>query len=169
VPTAPCPGSSTGSTDATGATADLVDVLLILATVLVVYFGIAGFLFIVSPRRFDWPTLSGVRVAAVYWLVLVVYLTGAWSSTGRSIGKQLMGLRVERRGGDPLGIARALVRAILSAACPVGLLWCVVDRRSASVQDLIVGSTVVYDWRARSPRGDGPVRSVARGTAAADS
>src|SRR4051812_17510616 len=102
----------------TRTTADVVDLLLILAAVLVVYFGIAGFLFIVSPRRFDWPTLSGIRIAAVYWLVLVVYLTGAWSSTGRSIGKQVMGLRVERRGRDPLGIARAPVRAVLSAAYP---------------------------------------------------
>jgi uncharacterized RDD family membrane protein YckC len=131
-----------------------------------VYFGIAGFLFIVSPRRFEWPALSGVRVAAVYWLVLVVYLAGTWSSTGRSIGKQVMGLRVERRGGDPLGLPRALLRAILCAAFPVGLLWSVVDRRSASIQDLIMGSTVVYDWRARSPSGDGPIRSVARGTRA---
>jgi uncharacterized RDD family membrane protein YckC len=125
---------------------------------------------VASMLAFNWlflpPTHTLHLRQGENWLVLVIYLAGTWSSTGRSIGKQVMGLRVERRGGDPLGLPRALLRAILCAAFPVGLLWSVVDRRSASVQDLIMGSTVVYDWRARSPSADGSIRPVARGAAA---
>jgi uncharacterized RDD family membrane protein YckC len=29
---------------------------------------------------------------------------------------------------------------------PAGLLWVLASRRNASVQDLIVGTAVVYDW-----------------------
>ena len=136
--------------------ADLIDVLLALGAVLFGYFGVAGLRFVLGPRGFAWPTLPAGLLGALYWLVLVLYLTAAWSSTGRSIGKQVLGLRVERRDGSSLGPARAFLRAILCATVPIGLFWCVVDRRSASLQDLIVGTRVVYDWRARNPNPELP-------------
>ncbi len=45
------------------------------------------------------------------WILLVVYLTAGWSSTGRTLGKQMMGLRVVRSDGRPLRFLRALFRA----------------------------------------------------------
>ena len=149
--------------------ADVIDLLLVLGAVLVMYFGLAGLRLVIRPRRFAWPTLPNGLIAGLYCLVLVLYLAATWSSTGRSIGKQVLGLRVERRDGSSLGPARALVRAFLCAGFPIGLLWCVVDRRSASALDLLRRSRVVYDWRARSPHAEIPTAAArptepARGT-----
>jgi uncharacterized RDD family membrane protein YckC len=32
---------------------------------------------------------------------------------------------------------------------PAGLLWVLASRRNASIQDLVVGTVVVYDWAYR--------------------
>ena len=48
-------------------------------------------------------------------------------------------------------MARAVARAVLCLLFPIGLLWVVVSRRNASVQDLLVRSAVAYDWAYRGP------------------
>jgi uncharacterized RDD family membrane protein YckC len=117
------------------------------------YLGVAAAKFLIAPRRFEWPAPGSLRLGALGWGLLIVYLTVAWSGTGRSVGKQLMGLRVERRDDGRLGLGRAFVRAVLCAAFPIGLFWSLVSHESASVQDLIVRTKVVYDWRPRVPAG----------------
>jgi uncharacterized RDD family membrane protein YckC len=64
----------------------------------------------------------------------------------------LMGLRVLRAGGQPIGWFLASARAVAYVVLPIGLLWSAVDRRSRSVQDLVLWTAVVYDWRPRSGR-----------------
>ena len=78
--------------------------------------------------------------------VAVVYLGLSWAATGRSVGKQIAGLRVVDRTGHRLSLWQAWSRAVLYVLFPVGLLWVLASRRNASVQDLIVGTAVVYDW-----------------------
>jgi RDD family len=81
------------------------------------------------------------------WLNIAVgYLTFSWSATGRSVGKQIAGLRVVDRGGQRLSLWRWFARAVLYVLLPAGLLWILASRRNASLQDLIVGRAVVYDW-----------------------
>ena len=84
-------------------------------------------------------------------LLAVAYLTAGWGTTGRSLGKQLAGLRVVHRTGSRLGPVRALLRAVLYVLFPAGLLWVLVSRHNASVQDLLVRSAVVYDWSYHAP------------------
>jgi uncharacterized RDD family membrane protein YckC len=55
------------------------------------------------------------------------------------------------RDGDRLSLALALARALVCAALPIGLFWCVVSARNASIADLLVRSFVVYDWEPRLP------------------
>jgi uncharacterized RDD family membrane protein YckC len=50
------------------------------------------------------------------------------------------------RVGRRLSVVRSLARAVLYVLFPAGLLWVVASRRNASVQDLVVGTAVVYDW-----------------------
>jgi uncharacterized RDD family membrane protein YckC len=83
------------------------------------------------------------------WGLLIVYLAVAWSASGRTLGKQLMGLRVERRDGSGVGSGAAFVRAVICAAIPIGLAWSIVSRDRAAVHDLIVRTKVVYDWHPR--------------------
>ncbi|MFM8304036.1 MAG: RDD family protein [Actinomycetota bacterium] len=86
------------------------------------------------------------------FLVLVVYLALGWGSTGRTIGKQLLGLRVVRRDARPLTPGQAWGRALLCAVFYPGLLLALVDRRNRSVQDVVCRSVVVYDWIPESAR-----------------
>jgi uncharacterized RDD family membrane protein YckC len=131
--------------------ADAVDFGVVLAGLGVCYLGVAAARFLIAPRRFHWPTPGTLVLSAFGWALLIGYLTVAWSTTGRSVGKQMMGLRVERRNGSGLGIGIALARAVLCAAFPIGLFWSLFSRESASVHDLIVRTKVVYDWVPRVP------------------
>jgi uncharacterized RDD family membrane protein YckC len=99
---------------------------------------------------------------AVWFAVAVLYLVAAWVATGRTLGAQLLGLRVVSRAGTPLRPAIALVRAILCIAIPVGLLWSAASRRNASLQDLLLGTRVVYDWEVHAPAHAAAVTGDAR-------
>ncbi len=45
----------------------------------------------------------------------------------------------------------ALGRGAFYALFPLGLLWAAVDGRNRSVQDLVLRTSVVYDWTHRVP------------------
>ena len=85
------------------------------------------------------------------WSSPIGSLAAGWASTGRTVGKQVAGLRVLDQTGRRLSLRRALLRAVLYVIFPAGLLWILVSRRNASVQDLLVGTGVIYDWTYRSP------------------
>ena len=82
-----------------------------------------------------------------YPIVEFVYLAVAWSLTGRSVGKQLFGLRVVRGDGAKLGRFRRVRR---TAWCTIfgipSLLWAAVSTRNAGVHDLVFRTAVVHDW-----------------------
>jgi uncharacterized RDD family membrane protein YckC len=80
------------------------------------------------------------------WILLVAYLTAGWWSTGRTPGKQIMGLRVIRSDGSHLRFFRALSRALLCASFFPVLFLALVNRRNRGVEDLAFGTVVIYDW-----------------------
>ena len=83
--------------------------------------------------------------ALLDWILLVLYLTAGWS-TGRTLGKQMMGLRVVRSDGGPLGFWRAFFRALLCASFFPALLLALVNRRNRGLEDVAFGTVVIYDW-----------------------
>jgi uncharacterized RDD family membrane protein YckC len=93
-------------------------------------------------------------------------------ATGLALGAAGLALEVLRvldRSGRRLRVPRALLRAVLYVVFPAGLLWVLVSRRNASVQDLLVGTAVVYDWSYRHagkspPSGDARSPSPAPGS-----
>lgn len=80
------------------------------------------------------------------WILLVVYLTAGWWSSGRTLGKQMLGLRVVRSDGSPLPFWRALCRALLCASFFPALLLALVNRRNRGLEDVAFGTVVTYDW-----------------------
>jgi uncharacterized RDD family membrane protein YckC len=127
--------------------AAIVDLGVTLVLLVGIYLGASAVRFIVRPARFRFPQ-PAPGVSGSVWIVLAtIYLAVGWATTGRTVGDQLMGLRVVDRHGALLRLGVAFLRAVLCVMFPVGLLWCVVSRRNASVQDLLVPSSVVYDWR----------------------
>lgn len=109
--------------------------------------GIAHYLFLGPPFSLpDPPRLLGM---AEFAAIAIGYLAWSWTTSGRTPGDQVMGLRVVSRSGRRLGFTRSALRAMLCVVFPAGLFWAALSRRSTSVQDLIVYSAVVYDWRYR--------------------
>jgi uncharacterized RDD family membrane protein YckC len=126
--------------------ADLVDlgVAWLLGLSALVAAGVVGYLLTGPPLRL--PVLPNWLDAGAGAGIAVGYLTFSWAATGRSVGKQIAGLRVVDRAGRRLSLGRSFSRAVLYVLFPAGLLWIVASRRNASLQDLIVGTAVLYDW-----------------------
>jgi uncharacterized RDD family membrane protein YckC len=130
--------------------ANTVDGLVVTGALIGGYVCYAAVLFVVAPRDFRAPAPSLLVLALVYFWFLVVYLTAAWWIGGRTLGDHVMGIRVVGRGAGRVPILRAFARAVLCAVFPVGLFWCAIDARRRSVQDRMLRTHVVYDWRSRS-------------------
>ncbi|GGL87922.1 hypothetical protein GCM10010129_34720 [Streptomyces fumigatiscleroticus] len=126
------------------ALAALVDACVIAGAGLAVHLAAGGVRLLVAGPPFRLPDPPGWLSAVCGWLIAVLYLGGSWSVTGVTAGDRLLGLRVTARSGRLLGLPRALLRAALYVAFPVGLLWVPLSRRRASVQDLVVASVVRY-------------------------
>jgi uncharacterized RDD family membrane protein YckC len=126
-----------------------VDAAVLLALLGAGYLALTGIVFMVDPVRFRFPAPSRFACIMSALVLLVCYLTGSWATAGRTCGDQVLGLRVidaDRRAPRP---GRALLRAVLCAIFPLGLLWVVVSGRRLSVQDLILRTSVIYDWAPR--------------------
>jgi len=45
----------------------------------------------------------------------------------------------------------AFVRALVCVVLPIGLAWVAVSSKNRSLGDILLRTSVVYDWRARIP------------------
>lgn len=85
-------------------------------------------------------------------ILLPIYYTILWTWKGTSVGSIVMGLKVVRTDGRPLGFAVAAVRALSSffslMVLGLGFLWVAFDRDRQSWHDKIAGTLVV-----KAPRG----------------
>jgi uncharacterized RDD family membrane protein YckC len=126
-------------------TVAVLDAVVLLAIVSCEYGIVAGLAFMINPLAFGFPRPSRLLTMGAALASTVGYLAVAWAISGRTCGSVLMGLRVVGPDGR-LGPTGALVRAVLCAVFPVGLLWCMVNARNRSLQDIVVRTSVVYDW-----------------------
>jgi uncharacterized RDD family membrane protein YckC len=115
--------------------------------------------YLLTGPPFSMPVLPNWLDVSAGAAIAVVYLGLTWGGTGRSVGKQVAGLRVVHRAGRKLSLWRAFARAALYVLFPAGLLWILASRRNASIQDLVVGTAVVYDW-AYHPAEAGPGQAL---------
>src|SRR3954467_14252006 len=134
---------------------------LVIGTVLLCgYLGLVGLIFLLNPRSFTWPELGVVFSLAAAFAVAFVYFTVFWTLSGRTYGYLVMGLRVLGIGGRRLRFVGAALRAVFVVAVPIGIVWVPLSRNNKSLQDLVLGTRVVYDWE---PRGadSGPAEAEA--------
>ena len=131
--------------------AAVIDVLVIGVVLVSGYVGYAGLVFLIDPRSFSWPHAGAILSVFVAGLVADVYLTVFWWASGRTYGYLVLGLRLHnRRGGHP-GFLTCAVRAVTYVFAPWGVFWVAVDSSNRSLQDLVLGTRVVYDWQPRVP------------------
>lgn len=122
-------------------TALVIEVLVYLLVSLVIY---------LFSRSIGFPKPSREVLVGGFAAIVILYLTSGWAS-GATIGKRILGLRVTRGDGTLLGPRVAFARAVLCFVFLPGLLWVLFSARNHSLQDLIVRSQVVYDWRYYPP------------------
>jgi uncharacterized RDD family membrane protein YckC len=128
-----------------------VDLVVVAAILVGAYVGWAAVLFLLRPAKFGFPQPSLLLILAAGFVATVSYLTLGWVMTGRSYGDHLLGLRVVDRSGNTLHLVVALIRAVLCALFPIGLFWAAVSVHSRSVQDILVRTSVRYDWHTMAP------------------
>jgi uncharacterized RDD family membrane protein YckC len=122
-----------------------VDLAVVVLVTVLIDLAAAGMRFAWAPARFEWPQPGPLGTATAVLSVAVVYLAVAWATTGRTYGTRLLGLRVLSTRYTRLGWTRSILRALACVLLPVGLLWCGVSPSRRSLQDVVLGSVVVYD------------------------
>jgi len=133
--------------------AGVVDGLIALVLVVLGALGVNAVRFLLRPRTFEAAPIDLAPAVGVFLVTLALYLAAAWALVGRTYGCHLLGLRVvDRRGAMP-GVLLAIARAAFCVLFPLGLLWCAVGRSRRSVQDLVLGTRVIYDWMPRPREG----------------
>lgn len=129
--------------------ANTIDALVVLLGLALGYVGWASLIFLLDPRTFRFPDVSFLFALTAGMALATVYLWLAWWLAGRSYGGHVMGVRVVGRRGRRLGPLRSLARAAFCVFFPIGLFWCVVSPERRSVQDVVLWTSVVYDWMPR--------------------
>lgn len=135
----------------TRVSAAVVDALAVGLILLVLWVGLGAVLFIAHPIRFSFPSPTYAQAVGTGMVVAFGYLAASWTAAGRTYGNQLLGLRVLDRDGGTVNWPIAVIRALLYLVFPIGLLWILVDRRNRSLQDIVMRTNVVYDWRQHLP------------------
>lgn len=135
-----------------------IDVLIIFGVVLATIAVIWMLSFIINPTNpadlgsLETASASHRRIPEVVTMIVygyvlnVLYWTVFWATSGRTVGNLIMGLRViDRRGRRP-GWLVSFLRAVLCTLFPVGLAWSAISRQNRSVQDVLLRTSVIYDW-----------------------
>jgi uncharacterized RDD family membrane protein YckC len=125
-------------------TAALIDLVVSGAIVGILYVGVALTRLMLRPSSFSLPALNPFFSTAVLFTVAVAYLAGCWVTSGSTAGAVVMGLKVVGRRSGRVSLVVSLVRAAACVIFPVGLVLVVVDRQRRSVQDVLLGTRVVY-------------------------
>ena len=105
------------------------------------------------------------KVGIILALIAAVLDLGILAGlTGKSIGKLTTGLRIERTGGGPPGIPRALVRHFIGYPLSLltfglGFLIATIGTSGKALHDLISGTVVVRRYAAHSTPGPGKQRA----------
>jgi uncharacterized RDD family membrane protein YckC len=136
----------------TRAAAGAIDVGIVIIALGALYLGITAFVFLLDPRNFNAPTPSPGFVYAAGCVLFILYLAVSWTGNGRTYGNHVLGLRVVNREGRRLHPLAAIVRAALYVMFPIGLLWVLVSGENRSLQDLVLRTSVIYDWELRPLR-----------------
>lgn len=131
----------------TRGTAAVIDLLVVCVMMGFVYVGSIFARLLVDPGSFSFQSPAVSMSISVLIFLSIVYLTACWATTGRTVGAIMMGTRVVTPRHGLVRWPLAALRAFLCVVFAFGLLWVAVDRRRRSLQDIVLRTSVVYDWQ----------------------
>jgi len=127
------------------ALAAIIDVGSVIALVFAINLVIALVRLIIE--RVQGATLPQVGWSVVGGFVLIwLAWTYAWASTVRSLGMQIMGLKIVSHSGHRVRLPVAALRSVFCVFFPIGLIWVIFSPANRSLQDVVLRTSVVYDW-----------------------
>jgi uncharacterized RDD family membrane protein YckC len=142
--------------------ADAIDLLFVVVLLFAALVAVGVVMYMLGDGRFRLPHAGPVVTAIAYPVTEIVYLSYAWGSRGRSLGKDLLGLRVLQGDGRRLRPVRAFGRAVfVTFLGGPSLLWVAVSRRNLAVHDIVLHTAVVHDWSTASTAPAPPAPPVA--------
>jgi uncharacterized RDD family membrane protein YckC len=93
-------------------------------------------------------------VVAAIWEFL--YFAYQWTLSGKTIGMAVLGIRVVRTDGSPIGARQAIIRTVTLPLSIIvvglGFLGILTNRRRYAWHDRFAKTAVVYSWDARAAR-----------------
>jgi uncharacterized RDD family membrane protein YckC len=126
--------------------ASAVDLVAVAAIVAAGYLAVSTIMFLYNPSRFHFPVPDRTWLLTAGGVVLFFYLAASWFMTGRTWGDLLLGLCVVNYRGERLRLYGAALRAALCVVFPIGIFYVAVSRANRSVADVVLRTSVVYDW-----------------------
>jgi uncharacterized RDD family membrane protein YckC len=134
----------------TRAVAAGIDVTLVFVVVLATVAVLWMLSFIIDPStagiEFE-GRLPDVVYFVMYGYVLNwAYWTVCWATSGRTVGNLIMGVRVVNYRGLHQRWGGAALRSLFCTLFPIGLLWVIVSGANRSIQDVVLRTSVIYDW-----------------------
>ena len=135
--------------------ANVIDFLVVVGVLMFGYAAWCALEFLVNTTHFTFPAPSFIVLLICFEVVLFIYFTVSWATTGRTYGDHQLGLRVVNPHGERLRWPGAVIRAGFCVVFPIGLYWAVLSPTNRSVQDSVLRTSVVYDWtitRRTTPR-----------------
>ena len=129
-----------------------IDGLVVLVWLLAAYGGYIVVRLVISPRSFevpDPPVPRRKRVLSPGGGLPDVRVVDRRAHHRQPRDGVAGGLEARRAAS---GSCSSVARAFLCAVFPIGLLWCALDPKRRSLQDLALRTPVVYSWLPRAPR-----------------
>jgi uncharacterized RDD family membrane protein YckC len=110
---------------------------------------------VISPDNYQLKIPPAIlTVVFVFWLFL--YYAYPWSTSGKTAGMAILGLRVVQRDGSPTNLRCGVLRTIMFPlgfiTLGIGFLGIITNREHLAIYDRIAKTAVVYDWDARGAR-----------------
>lgn len=131
--------------------AAVIDLVVVCVLMGFAYVGSMFVQLLFDPGAFSFRSPAVFMSVSVLVLLSIAYLTLCWATTGRTVGAVMMGTRLVTPRHGLLRWPVAALRAFLCVVFAFGLLWVAVDRRRRSLQDIVLRTSVVYDWSRTPP------------------
>jgi len=130
--------------------AALIDVCLIAAIVL----GLRAILlvwFVVQPGPSEAMLPTRNEFIGLGAVLLWGMWAACWARGVRTCGGLVIGVRVIGRSGGRAGAWLAMLRAALCLIFPIGIFWAAFSPANRSLQDVLLRTSVIIDWRLSLP------------------